>query len=102
MSEANYVVGNWKMNLGQAQSVELAFQLLDVAKRSTSNVWIAPTTLCIPAVSERAKGTELKIGAQNAHWEGSGACTGENSIDTLKELGCSFAIIGHSERRNDF
>lgn len=98
------LVGNWKMNLGPAAAHEIASQLAGYPfNHDEVEVWITPPATSIPvalqAVSERPV---VKVGSQNVHWAASGAFTGEISPSFLKELGCSFAIVGHSERRAIF
>ena len=100
---AHLIVGNWKMNLGMAGSAEAAAQIARAAAESSgTGVWIAPPVTSIPAVVNAVKGSPVKVGAQNSHWEESGAYTGEISPVWLKEIGCTFAIVGHSERRKIF
>jgi triosephosphate isomerase len=67
-----------------------------------TEVWITPTTVSIPACISSIKNAPIKVGAQNVCAKVSGAFTGENSATLLKETGCSFAIVGHSERRSLF
>lgn len=95
-----FIAGNWKMNPGVSEGVDLVREL----KKSLSDlkdgeiVLIPPFThLCL--VKKEIEGTEIKLGAQNMHWEEKGAFTGEISPLMLKEIGCSYVIIGHSERR---
>jgi triosephosphate isomerase len=91
------------MNLGAAKSRELAETFASVsADLARTEVWIAPSFTSIPSVIEALRSTTLRVGAQNVHWEQTGAFTGEVSVPMLKELGCQFAIVGHSERRNMF
>ncbi len=91
------------MNLGVTKSRELAVRVAAVsADIHSTDIWLAPSFGSIAAVSEALRGTALKVGAQNVHWAASGAFTGEISVAMLTELGCSFSIIGHSERRTNF
>jgi triosephosphate isomerase len=94
------IAGNWKMNKTAGEAVKLA-QALKSELRDVKNVEIV---VCPPftALGETAKviqGTNIYLGAQNVHWQDSGAFTGEISASMLKELDCRYAIIGHSERR---
>jgi len=101
MTSKNLVVGNWKMNLGVSSALELAAAVSSHASSLVStDVWIAPSYTSIPALGNSLSGSSVCLGAQNVHWEQSGAFTGEISVPMLKELGCTFAIAGHSERRH--
>ncbi len=93
------VVGNWKMN-GTRASAELLAQGI-IAGLGVNNGGIA---VCVPyvyieCISEIVKGTPLALGAQNVADKPSGAFTGEISATMLKEFGCQYALVGHSERR---
>lgn len=94
------IVGNWKMNQTLTQ-VGNFFETLKVAGATKHEAWIAPQTLHIDLALRHAP-DEVQIGAQNVSSEDSGAFTGENSPFALKEMGATFVIIGHSERRQIF
>jgi triosephosphate isomerase len=100
-----YIVGNWKMNMLSAEAVQLASSIEgDISGSSLSTkvrVWVAPPFTALESIRNLGL-KNLKVGGQNAHWESFGAFTGEISALMLKDLGCSFAIVGHSERRQYF
>jgi triosephosphate isomerase len=94
------IAGNWKMNYTISQSCQLASSLVN----SLSNIDDVEVVICPPftSLSEVAKiieGTNIKLGAQNVYHELEGAYTGEISPLMLKDVGCSYIIVGHSERR---
>ena len=94
------VAGNWKMN-GSSDSVkELMTGIKEgMASITKAEVVVCPPAVYIPRVSGAADGTAIKVGSQNICDQDSGAFTGEISADMLKDVGCEYAIIGHSERR---
>ena len=96
------IAGNWKMNKTPAEAVELVKGLIPLVKDAKCDVVVCPTAVCLPAVAEVIKGTNIKLGAQNVHFKASGAYTGELSADMLKAVGCEYVIVGHSERRQYF
>jgi len=96
------IAGNWKMFKTVAQAVSFVNDVKGKAEiDGVESVICAPFT-ALPALADAVKGTKLKIGAQNMHWEDSGAFTGEISGEMLKDLGVEYVIIGHSERRAYF
>ncbi len=97
------IAGNWKMNKTPSEGKELIAKLATLVKgKELCDIVLCVPFIDIPAAVEAAKGTNIKIGAQNAHFEKNGAFTGEISVDMLKEAGVEYVIIGHSERRQYF
>ena len=94
---------SWKMNMGVREGMEYARKLTGFIGSGVKNIdrleiFIFPDFLSLYPVSEIARGTGLKFGAQDCFWEDKGAFTGEVSPQFLKNLGCSYVIIGHPER----
>ena len=96
------IAGNWKMNNTPAQAEELVNALIPLVKDAACDVVVCPPFTALSAVSKLIEGTNIALGAQNIHWAPKGAFTGEISADMLKALNVSYAIIGHSERRQYF
>ncbi len=97
------VAGNWKMNKTVDEAVALAKGVVETAKGiEDAVVIVCPTYVCLTAVNEVVKGTNVKLGAQDVYWEASGAFTGKVSVDMLKSAGVEYVIIGHSEQRTYF
>ncbi len=97
------IVGNWKMNKTSSQAGELTQVLKDKLKdKSSLDIVLCPPFTALEIVARAIKGSHIDLGAQNLHWEKEGAYTGEVSAPMLKELGCRYVIIGHSERRQYF
>ncbi|MDR2191294.1 MAG: triose-phosphate isomerase [Endomicrobium sp.] len=97
------MAGNWKMNktVGEAVAALKALKPL-VADVKDVEVLICPVFTSLYAVSREIENSEIKLGAQNLFWEAKGAFTGEVSPSMVKDAGCSYVIIGHSERRQYF
>lgn len=90
------VAGNWKMNLSEAEAIQLAKEVGQINVENAELI-IFPPAIYIPAISKL--GLSLHIGAQNFYPKDKGAFTGEISINQLKDIGVSHVLVGHSERR---
>jgi triosephosphate isomerase len=97
------IAGNWKMNKTVSEAVDLVRQLkASVVDVREIDIVIAPTFTALQAVSREIEGSNIELAAQDVFWEPSGAFTGEISPMMLKDVGCHYVIIGHSERRQYF
>jgi len=98
------IAANWKMNMTQAESAEFVHSLLlDIGDIREVDVVIIPPFTAIAKVTEAlGKAQNIKVGAQNMHWERSGAFTGEISAAMLRDLFVRYVVLGHSERRTLF
>lgn len=96
------LAGNWKMNLTLAQSKELALSVREAAPKASGEVALCVPFTAITTVAEVLKGSAVKLGSQDVHWEASGAFTGEVCASMLVDAGCQMVVIGHSERRKLF
>lgn len=96
------IAGNWKMHKTVEEALELVNGLKGRVKDAKCQVVVCPSFVCLPAVVDAVKGTNIEVGAQNMHFEEQGAFTGEVSPLMLKSLGVKYVIIGHSERRQYF
>ena len=103
MTRIPFIAGNWKMNLTVAEAREFAKEVAGKvpAASSVESAICAPATH-LEALVELTKDSELSIGAENCHFEQSGAYTGETSPYVLNALGVKYVILGHSERREYF
>jgi len=96
------IAGNWKMNKTPAQAGQFVEELKPLVKDAKADVVVCVPFVCLPDVLKAADGSNIKVGAQNMHWEDSGAYTGEVSGAMLESMGVEYVIIGHSERREYF
>lgn len=95
------IAGNWKMNLTSAESVKLVKELKEKVKDVTgTDILVCPSFTSLKKVSSLLKKSNIELGAQNVYCEEKGAFTGEVSAAMIKEVGCRYVIIGHSERRH--
>ena len=96
------IAGNWKMNKTPAEAKELIAAIAPLVKDAGCDVVACTPFVDLSAAQEAAQGTNIQIGAENCHWEKSGAYTGEISAEMLSSMGVNIVIIGHSERRQYF
>ena len=96
------IAGNWKMHYTPEEAVKVINELKPLVKDATCDVVVCPTFVCLDAVLKAVKGSNIKVAAQNMHFEEKGAFTGEISPLMLKELDMDYVVIGHSERRQYF
>jgi triosephosphate isomerase (TIM) len=96
-----FIAGNWKMNMTAETSVALVNALKTAVKDVTTvDIAVVPPFVYLAAVAKAAAGSNIAVGAQDVYFEGNGAFTGEISCEMLKDVGCTFVLIGHSERRH--
>ena len=93
------IAGNWKRNKLPSETYDFVKEVVEATKGAECEVVCCTPYVCLAPAVEAAKGTHVKIGAENLHFEDSGAFTGEISADMLADLGVEYVIIGHSERR---
>lgn len=96
------IAGNWKMNMNCSQGVKLVKEINQALGDTEVEVAVCVPSPLLCCVAETVRETPIRLGAQNMHWEDSGAFTGEVSADMLMEAGASYVILGHSERRQLF
>ncbi len=103
MNRKKIVAGNWKMHLTAPEARALATSIVTkLGGCESADVVIVPTFTSLAAAAEAIAGSKIGLGAQNLHWEKQGAFTGEISASMLVDAGCSYVVIGHSERRQFF
>ena len=97
------IAGNWKMNMTPSAAKEFIAELYETVKgKRGCDIVVCVPAIDIPAVAKACQGKSIKVGAQNVHFEKSGAFTGEISADMLVDAGVKYVVVGHSERRQYF
>lgn len=97
------IAGNWKLYKTLAEATQLITELKPrVEGLSDIDIVVAPVFTALTTVAAHTRGSQIKVAAQDCYWEEEGAFTGEVSPKLLKDAGCSYVIIGHSERRQYF
>ena len=100
MANSKIIIANWKMKIGLAETIKLAEQIkIKFSDIKTGTIALCPNFISLLDVGRILKGSSIKLGAQDVFWESNGAYTGEISSSMLIEAGCSYVLIGHSERR---
>ena len=95
------IAGNWKMNLTIKEAIQFVNYVKDkVGREDVESVICAPFTF-LKDLKEAVKNTNIKIAAQNMHFEDSGAFTGEVSAPMLKEIGVDYCVIGHDDEEDE-
>ena len=103
MERKPFIAGNWKMNKTVGEALDLVRELkASLAGVRGVEVAVAPPYTALHAVHKEIEGSSIRLAAQNLFWEEKGAYTGEIASLMLKEVGCQYVIIGHSERRQYF
>lgn len=97
------IAGNWKLNKTVSDAVLLTTDLAELVDNiSDVQIVVAPVFTALSNVHDVINGSNIQLAAQDLYWEDSGAFTGEVSAPMLKDVGCDYVIIGHSERRQYF
>ncbi len=97
------MAGNWKLNKTRAEAEVLAREVVEATRDVTDvDIVLCPVYTALEAVRGALTGSRVRLGAQDVYWEQAGAFTGEVSPHLLRDAGCDFVIVGHSERRQFF
>jgi triosephosphate isomerase len=101
MARKPFIAGNWKMNLNKADAADLAAGMAqEIGSVDAVDLALCPPFVYLDAVSQAVSGSKIAVGAQDMFYEDNGAFTGEISGSMLKDVGCTYVILGHSERRH--
>jgi triosephosphate isomerase len=102
-NERPFIAGNWKMHMTIPEALEFVKRLQETSSGiEAAQCVVIPPFTALSEVSKALEGSTVLLGSQNAFWEEKGAYTGEISAQMLKDAGCTFVVIGHSERRQYF
>ena len=98
------MAANWKMHKTRSETASTIHELRSLLDQTAEDVdvLVCPAFVSLATAADALEGSRIALGAQNVHWEENGAFTGEVSVDMLRDAGCSYAILGHSERRQYF
>ena len=101
MNQDTLIVSNWKMNLNFDSATQLINKIKKIKFPNSSKIKniVCPQFLLIPHVRDLIQSSQIILGAQDCHSEEKGSFTGASSISLIKEYGCKYVIVGHSERR---
>ncbi len=103
MARRLFIAGNWKMNTNAADGVALAKGLREaLADVDGIDMAVCPPAVYLAGIAEALSGSNIAVGAQNCYYEDKGAYTGENSAAMVQDVGCTYVVLGHSERRHVF
>ena len=98
-----FIAGNWKMHNTIPEALELVKTLVESSKELTqASLVVIPAFTALSDIWKAIKGSDIELGGQNLFWEEKGAFTGEVSASMLRDTGCKYVVIGHSERRQYF
>ncbi len=93
------IAGNWKMHITPSQTATLLASLMPLVRDASCDIVVAPSFVCLDRAARTLAGSNIRLAAQNLHWEAPGAFTGEVAAEMLVDLGVKYVIAGHSERR---
>ncbi len=102
MKRTQLIAGNWKLHNSLGDSVALATAVRNAGEGAVCEIVVAPVFTALASVRDALKGSAIGLSAQDVYWENKGAFTGQISAPLLKDVGCSYCIVGHSERRQFF
>ena len=102
MTRKQLIAGNWKLHNTLGESVAHATAVRNAGQNATCEIVVAPVFTALASVREALKGSAVGLSAQDVYWEKKGAFTGQISASMLKDVGCTYCIVGHSERRQFF